>query len=102
MIRHWTLELLHKIATDYMSCCGFILYGGGGKGGDAPDPPDYAAAAVAQGKASLEAARATAKLNNPNIINPYGTQTVTYCVKRRLATIGNCLSAVWVDDIWIV
>ncbi len=76
MIRHWVLELLHKIATDYMSCCGFILYGGGK--GDAPDPIDYEAAAVAQGQASLEAARATAKLNNPNIINPYGTQTVTY------------------------
>lgn len=77
MIRHWTLELLHKIATGYMSDCGFILYGGGGKG-DAPDAPDYAAAAKAQGQANLEAARATAKLNNPNIINPYGTQTVAY------------------------
>jgi len=76
MIRHWVLELLHKIATDYMSCCGFILYGGGK--GDAPDTPNYEAAAVAQGQASLEAARATAKLNNPNIVNPYGTQTVTY------------------------
>jgi hypothetical protein len=76
MIRHWTLELLHKIATGYMSACGFILYGGGK--GDAPDSPDYAALAKAQGEASLEAARATAKLNNPNIINPYGTQTVTY------------------------
>lgn len=76
MIRHWVLELLHKIATDYMSCCGFILYGGGK--GDAPDSPDYAAAAQAQGVANLESARATAKLNNPNIINPYGTQTVTY------------------------
>jgi hypothetical protein len=77
MIKHWILELLHKIATDYMAVCGFILYGGGGKG-DAPDAPDYAAAAQAQGVANLEAARATAKLNNPNIINPYGTQTVTY------------------------
>ena len=76
MIRHWVLELLHKIATDYMSCCGFILYGGGK--GDAPDPIDYESAAKAQGVANLEAARATAKLNNPNIINPYGTQTVTY------------------------
>jgi len=77
MIRHWTLELLHKIATDYMSDVGFILYGGGGKS-KAPKAPDYAAAAQAQGQANLEAARATAKLNNPNIINPYGTQTVTY------------------------
>ena len=76
MIRHWVPELLHKIATDYMSCCGFILYGGGKS--KAPKTPDYAGAAVAQGQANLESARATAKLNNPNIINPYGTQTVTY------------------------
>lgn len=77
MIRHWLLELTHKWLLNYLGSTGFILYGGGGKG-DKPDTPDYAAAAVAQGKASLEAARATAKLNNPNIINPYGTQTVTY------------------------
>lgn len=76
MIRHWTLELLHKIATDYMSCCGFILYGGGKS--KAPKTPDYVGAAQAQGVASLESARATAKLNNPNINNIYGTQTVTY------------------------
>jgi len=55
----------------------FRKYYGGGKG-DSPDPPDYAAQAQAQGQANLDAARATAKLNNPNIINPYGTQTVTY------------------------
>ena len=44
----------------------------------APAPPDYAGAATAQGEANLDAARATAKLSNPNVINPYGTQTVTY------------------------
>lgn len=55
----------------------FRKYYGGGKG-DAPDTPDYAAAATAQGQSNLAAAQATAKLNNPNIINPYGTQTVTY------------------------
>ena len=76
MIRHWVLELLHKIATDYMSDCGFILYGGGKS--KAPKTPDYAGAAVAQGQANLESARATAKLNNPNINNIYGKQTVTY------------------------
>ncbi len=76
MIRHWIVELLFRTLTDYMSACGFILYGGG-KGGS-PDTPDYAAAAREQGQANLEAARATAKLNNPNIVNPYGTQTVTY------------------------
>lgn len=43
-----------------------------------PATPDYAGAAAAQGAANLDAARATAKLSNPNIINPYGTQTVTY------------------------
>lgn len=44
----------------------------------APPQPDYVGAAQAQGQANVDAARATAKLNNPNIIGPYGTQTVTY------------------------
>lgn len=44
----------------------------------APAAPDYQGAAVAQGQANLEAARASAKLSNPNIIGPYGTQTVSY------------------------
>ena len=49
-----------------------------GKAGDAPAAPDYVAAAKAQGDSNLDAATATAKLNNPNISNPYGSQTVTY------------------------
>jgi hypothetical protein len=44
----------------------------------APAAPDYTGAAVAQGTANLDAARATAKLSNPNIYSPYGNQTVTY------------------------
>lgn len=44
----------------------------------APAPPDYTGASVAQGAANLEAARATAKLSNPNIVGPLGSQTVTY------------------------
>jgi len=49
------------------------------KGSPSPPPaPDYVGAAQAQGAGNLEAARATAKLSNPNIINPYGTQTVQY------------------------
>lgn len=44
----------------------------------APEAPNYVAAAQAQGAANVDAARATAKLNNPNITNPYGTQTVKY------------------------
>lgn len=42
---------------------------------DAPEPPNYAAAATAQGAANQEAAVAGSRLNNPNVINPYGTQT---------------------------
>lgn len=45
-----------------------------------PATPDYAGAATAQGQANIDAARATAKLSNPNVTNPYGTQTVTYGV----------------------
>lgn len=47
----------------------------------APDPPpapDYIGAARAQGVANVDAARTQGKLNNPNVIGPYGTQTVTY------------------------
>lgn len=43
-----------------------------------PPQPDYIGAANAQGAANVEAARAGSKLSNPNVINPYGTQTVTY------------------------
>ena len=48
---------------------------------DSPSPPpapDYTGAAQAQGAANLDAAVATAKLSNPNINSPYGSQTVTY------------------------
>ena len=50
-------------------------------GKDSPSPPpapDYTGAAVAQGQANIDAARATAKLSNPNVYSPYGNQTVTY------------------------
>ena len=43
-----------------------------------PSPPDYTGAAVQQGQANIEAARQSARLNNPNIVTPYGTQTTTY------------------------
>lgn len=42
-----------------------------------PPPPDYAAAATAQGAANKEAAIASSRLNNPNVVSPYGTQTFT-------------------------
>lgn len=40
-----------------------------------PPAPDYAGAAREQGAADKEAAIASSRLNNPNVINPYGTQT---------------------------
>lgn len=43
----------------------------------APPAPDYAGAAVAQGAANKETAIASNLLNNPNVVNPYGTQTWT-------------------------
>lgn len=50
-----------------------------GKSSPKPPPaPDYAAAATAQGQANLEAARLTAKLSNPNVVTPYGSQTITF------------------------
>lgn len=44
----------------------------------APPPPDYAAAATAQGVANVDAARAQGRINNPNVVGPHGTQTVTW------------------------
>jgi hypothetical protein len=49
-----------------------------GKKVEAPAQPDYTGAAIAQGAANVEAARATAKLSNPNTYTPYGTQLVSY------------------------
>src|SRR5688500_4497141 len=43
-----------------------------------PPTPDYRGAAAEQGAANVDAARAQGKLNNPNVISPYGTQTVSY------------------------
>jgi len=44
----------------------------------APAAPDPVATAAAQAAANKEAAFTTARLNNPNIKNPYGTQTTRY------------------------
>lgn len=44
----------------------------------APAAPDPVATAAAQSAANKEAAFTTARLNNPNIKNPYGTQTTRY------------------------
>jgi hypothetical protein len=48
------------------------------KGGSPPPSPDYIGAAKAQGAANVDAAKVEGKINNPNVINPYGTQTVQW------------------------
>lgn len=69
------LEILRKLASQ-----GSLLrhpgYNDFGKS-DPPPAPDYAGAAAAQGAANKEAAIASSRLNNPNVVNPYGTQTWT-------------------------
>jgi hypothetical protein len=50
----------------------------GGKGSSPPPAPDYKGAAQEQGAANVEAARVQGKMNNPNVVNPYGTQTTTW------------------------
>lgn len=49
-----------------------------GKSVAAPAPIDYIGQAKAQGEANIDSARTSAKLSNPNIYGPLGTQTVTY------------------------
>lgn len=49
--------------------------GGGGKGGKAPKPPDYAAAAREQGQSSMEVTKYQTQANRPTIETPWGTQS---------------------------
>ena len=46
--------------------------------GSPPSPPDYHAAALAQGAANVDTARTEGRMNNPNVYTPYGSQTVTW------------------------
>ena len=43
-----------------------------------PKTPDYVGAAREQGEANVDAARVTGRINNPNVVSPYGTQTTTW------------------------
>jgi len=43
-----------------------------------PATPNYQGAAQQQGAANLQAGQQTTQISNPNIVNPYGSQTVTY------------------------
>lgn len=76
-----------KIGTNILTgglAGGIDLLGGGDLLGGilkppAPPPaPDVTGAVKEQGIANQEAARVQGKLNNPNIVNPFGTQKVTY------------------------
>ena len=49
-----------------------------GKSAAAPPTPDYVGAAKQQGKDNLESARQSNLMSNPNMITPFGNQTVTY------------------------
>lgn len=49
-----------------------------GKSISTPPVPDYLAAAKEQGKQNLEAAQTSSRLSNPNMVTPFGTQTITY------------------------
>ena len=67
-----TLDLLNGIPLDFRARFALTC---------APSPPaapDYSLAAQEQGQQNIKAAQTQAKLNNPNIVNPYGSQTVTW------------------------
>ena len=49
-----------------------------GKSVSTPPVPDYMALAKQQGQENLKAAETTSRLSNPNMVTPFGTQTITY------------------------
>ena len=52
-----------------------------------PAPPDYTGAAIAQGQANVDAAKVQGHINNPNVVGPYGTQTVTWGASQPLTAV---------------
>jgi len=69
------VKTIAKFVENYLSRLGLIIY----LSKPSPPPaPDYRGAAVAQGQANIEAARATAKLGNPSFINPIGKRSVEF------------------------
>lgn len=72
----WLLEPFYfKTFLPFLANNGFILYGGGKS--DAPDTPDYKAAAEATARGNLEAARVNAKANRVSQYTPYGNLVYT-------------------------
>jgi hypothetical protein len=58
---------------------------------DPPPAPDYAAAAQQQGIQNKETALVQGKINNPNVISPYGTQTTTWGTNFDQAAYDNAM-----------
>lgn len=72
----WLLEPFYiKTFLPFLENNGFILYGGGKN--DAPDTPDYKAAAEATAAGNLDAARVNAKANRVSQYTPYGNLIYT-------------------------
>jgi len=69
------VKTIAKFVENYLSRLGLIIYF---SKPSPPPAPDYRGAAVAQGQANIEAARATAKLGNPSFINPIGKRSVEF------------------------
>lgn len=69
------VKTIAEFVENYLSRLGLIIYF---SKPDPPPAPDYRGAAVAQGQANIDAARATAKLGNPSFINPLGRRDVDF------------------------
>ena len=69
------VKTIVKFVENYLSRLGLIIYF---SKPSPPPAPDYRGAAVAQGQANIDAARATAKLGNPSFINPLGRRDVDF------------------------
>ena len=69
------VKTIAEFVENYLARLGLIMYF---SKPSAPAPPDYRGAAIAQGQANIDAARATAKLGNPSFINPIGKRSVEF------------------------
>ena len=63
--------------------------GGGGKKGDAPEPPDYAAAARDTSAGTVQAAIANNLMAHPDIFTPLGSQTWDPTGSTSIPGVGN-------------
>ena len=61
-----------------------------------PAAPNYQQAAQAQGKENRETALYNSRLNNPNVVNPYGTQSTTYATQFDQAALDRDRAA-WIS-----